>query len=67
MFSRLLLFYTFPFKKVYNNIKRIKLLFYLVLCNLIILTWLGGRPVEFPYVILRQIFTTLYFILIIII
>jgi len=63
----LVLFYFFPFKKVYNNIKRMKLTFYLSLCTLFLLTWLGGSPVEFPYVTISQIFTTLYFILIIII
>ena len=37
--------------------------FWLFSSNLILLTWIGGRPVEDPYRYLGQIFTALYFIL----
>jgi ubiquinol-cytochrome c reductase cytochrome b subunit len=26
-----------------------------------ILTWIGGRPVEIPYIIIGQVFTFIYF------
>lgn len=38
-------------------------IFWLFAANTILLTWIGGRPVEAPYELLGQIFTFLYFIL----
>nr|YP_010429351.1 cytochrome b [Perinereis camiguinoides]USR67343.1 cytochrome b [Perinereis camiguinoides] len=38
-------------------------MFWLLAADTILLTWIGGRPVEYPYEFLGQIFTTLYFIL----
>lgn len=38
-------------------------IFWLLAADTILLTWIGGRPVEYPYELLGQIFTTLYFIL----
>jgi hypothetical protein len=33
----------------------------------LILTWIGGNPVETPYVVIGQVFTFLYFFLIFIV
>nr|QHT64903.1 cytochrome b [Perinereis sp. PA-2020] len=38
-------------------------MFWLLTADTILLTWIGGRPVEYPYEFLGQIFTALYFIL----
>ncbi len=37
-------------------------LFWIIVSNVILLTWIGGRPVELPYEWLGQIFTSLYFV-----
>lgn len=37
-------------------------LFWCLIVNVILLTWIGGRPVEAPYEILGQIFTFFFFI-----
>ena len=37
-------------------------LFWLIVCNIILLTWIGGSPVEIPYEILGRCFTFIYFI-----
>nr|YP_009974933.1 cytochrome b [Perinereis cultrifera]QNJ33907.1 cytochrome b [Perinereis cultrifera] len=37
-------------------------MFWLLAADTILLTWIGGRPVEAPYELLGQIFTLLYFI-----
>nr|QIC54440.1 cytochrome b [Crangonyx forbesi] len=39
-----------------------KMLFWLLTMNLILLSWLGARPVEAPFLSLSQIFTAAYFI-----
>jgi ubiquinol-cytochrome c reductase cytochrome b subunit len=38
-----------------------KVLFWLLVVIVILLTWIGARPVEEPYVITGQILTILYF------
>ena len=38
-----------------------KLIFWLLVVIVILLTWIGARPVEEPYVIIGQILTFLYF------
>lgn len=63
IFSALLVFYLFPFKKRYHYIKRQKVIFYLFLSTLFLLTWLGGIRVEQPYLSLSQFFTVFYFVL----
>jgi ubiquinol-cytochrome c reductase cytochrome b subunit len=40
-----------------------QIIFWLLAADTILLTWIGGRPVEYPYEGLGQIFTALYFIL----
>lgn len=40
----------------------IKILFWLFVVNLILLTWIGIRPVEDPYIFTGQILTTTYFL-----
>ena len=43
-----------------------QILFWTIVTNAILLTWIGGRPVEPPFEILGQFFTALYFVLILI-
>nr|QNV11762.1 cytochrome b [Hydrobius fuscipes] len=38
-----------------------KILFWLLLTIMILLTWIGARPVEDPYILVGQILTVLYF------
>lgn len=39
-----------------------QLLFWFLVASWVILTWIGGRPVEDPYITIGQTFTILYFI-----
>nr|ALO71120.1 cytochrome b [Staphylinidae sp. 1 EF-2015] len=39
-----------------------KILFWLLLVNVILLTWIGARPVEDPYILIGQLLTINYFI-----
>jgi ubiquinol-cytochrome c reductase cytochrome b subunit len=61
-----LLLYTFPFicNKTQSLLKPPKIFFFMFVFSRLILTWIGGNPVEQPYIIIGQIFTILYFILI---
>jgi ubiquinol-cytochrome c reductase cytochrome b subunit len=43
-----------------------QILFWYLIANLIILTWIGGRPVEPPFEVVGQFITCTYFILILI-
>ena len=42
-------------------ILRSKILFWITIITVILLTWIGARPVEDPYVIVGQILTIIYF------
>lgn len=39
-----------------------KILFWLIVTTVILLTWIGARPVEDPYVLVGQILTIIYFL-----
>nr|AXS66159.1 cytochrome b [Tenebrionoidea sp. 3 KM-2017] len=40
-----------------------KILFWMLLCSIILLTWIGARPVEDPYIITGQLLTVIYFMI----
>ena len=70
IFAAILILFTLPFintqprrGNIYYPLNQI--LFWTITSNAFLLTWIGGRPVEDPYVLLGQIFTFLYFTLII--
>jgi ubiquinol-cytochrome c reductase cytochrome b subunit len=67
LFAALLILFTLPFTKL--NKKRglafypiNQLLFWVLIASWIILTWIGGRPVEDPYITIGQVFTIIYFL-----
>ena len=67
LFAALLILFTLPITK--TNKKRglsfypiNQLLFWSLVSSWLILTWIGGRPVEDPYILIGQIFTSWYFI-----
>nr|YP_010481492.1 cytochrome b [Eisenia nordenskioldi]UIX22957.1 cytochrome b [Eisenia nordenskioldi]UIX22970.1 cytochrome b [Eisenia nordenskioldi] len=37
-------------------------MFWILIASWLILTWIGGRPVEDPFILIGQIFTSMYFI-----
>lgn len=72
MFSALLIYLLVPIiytQKYRGNIfyPLTQFIFWVFAANAILLTWIGGCPVEDPYETLGQIFTALYFILFMII
>nr|ARO70442.1 cytochrome b [Ctenosaura hemilopha] len=42
-------------------------LFWLMISNVIILTWIGGQPVEHPFIIIGQLASAFYFLLLLVI
>nr|AFQ62165.1 cytochrome b [Endomychus coccineus] len=43
-----------------------KILFWMLVISMIILTWIGSQPVEDPFILIGQIFTMIYFMIFII-
>nr|YP_010138749.1 cytochrome b [Spirobolus bungii]QQJ94257.1 cytochrome b [Spirobolus bungii] len=69
LLSAILVFYLFPListkaLKVTSFSLPSKLLFWNFTGTFILLTWIGARPVEPPYIMVGQVLTVLYFILI---
>lgn len=65
LFRAVLVFYFFILKnKKFNNLNRIKFIFFIII--FLFLTFLGGCPVEIPYIFISQIISFLYFFIIII-
>lgn len=67
LFAALLILFTLPFTKL--NKKRglafypiNQLLFWTLVSSWIILTWIGGKPVEDPFILIGQTFTIIYFL-----
>lgn len=62
-----LVFYTIPFTVRFKKAKRIqklpanKALFWVFLRSVLLLSWIGAKPVEDPYIITGQILTVVYF------
>jgi len=67
LFAALLILFILPFTSQIN--KRgfafypiNQLLFWILVSSWAILTWIGGRPVEDPYILIGQSFTVIYFL-----
>ena len=66
IFAAILILFSLPFTHPKNRRGIIffpinQLLFWSLVTDCILLTWIGGRPVEDPYILLGQIFTCVYF------
>ena len=66
LFAALVILFTLPFTKI--NKKRglmfypiNQILFWILVSSWLILTWIGGRPVEDPFITIGQVFTIIYF------
>ena len=44
--------------------KKLKLIFWIFVFNNVLLSWIGSQPIEYPYLIIGQVCTMLYFILV---
>lgn len=67
IFAAILILFTLPFSVLQKRLSISfyplnQVLFWILVTNIILLTWIGGCPVEAPYDFLGQIFTTYYFI-----
>uniref|UniRef100_A0AAU6QG04 Cytochrome b n=1 Tax=Prionospio sp. 1 MH-2023 TaxID=3058460 RepID=A0AAU6QG04_9ANNE len=66
MFGALLILFFLPFTHTFSRRGNAffplnQILFWSLSAIILLLTWIGGRPVEDPYILLGQIFTLLYF------
>jgi len=67
LFAALLILFILPISSS-NNKRGIEfypirqILFWILVTSWVVLTWIGGRPVEDPYVLIGQLFTIIYFI-----
>lgn len=65
--ASVIIFYILPFTQ-FKKFKRTifnpggKILFWFLVRAIFILTWIGARPVEYPYILIGQTFTVVYFI-----
>lgn len=67
LFAALLILFTLPFTNLNKKRGLIfyplnQLLFWILVSSWLILTWIGGRPVEDPFILIGQVFTITYFI-----
>jgi len=67
LFISLLILFALPFSILRNKTSLVfypinQILFWLLVSTWLILTWIGGRPVEAPYVFIGQIATASYFL-----
>jgi len=67
LFAALLILFILPLTSTNNKSGIIfypirQILFWILTASWIILTWIGGRPVEDPFILIGQIFTVIYFI-----
>nr|YP_011035838.1 cytochrome b [Penicillidia jenynsii]WRI60694.1 cytochrome b [Penicillidia jenynsii] len=66
LFSSILILFSLPLthnKKIQSNSfsPLNKLIFWFFISILILLTWIGSKPIEFPYILIGQSLTILYF------
>lgn len=67
IFAALLILFTLPFTLVSNRRSNAfyplnQFIFWFLIAICFLLTWIGGQPVEPPFIVFGQIFTTLYFL-----
>lgn len=67
LFGSLLILFILPISKSRNKLRLRfypirQILFWVLVRSWLVLTWIGARPVEAPYVIIGQLATTVYFI-----
>jgi len=68
IFSALLILFLVPFMNFQSRLGNSfypvnQILFWVIVCNTVLLTWIGGCPVEEPYELIGQVFTFVYFCL----
>nr|AOR07144.1 cytochrome b [Mesenchytraeus antaeus] len=66
LFAALLILFILPFSSKMNKrgfafYPMNQILFWMLVASWLILTWIGGRPVEDPFILIGQSFTVIYF------
>lgn len=66
LFAAVLVLYLLPYFKAHSTQRSVfnplfKIVFWVLVNSWLVLTWIGARPVEDPYVLVGQLFTVLYF------